>query len=118
MSKYYYLINGKDEKYINYNKEMSRAIKEQESKDNLDLSTLGIDEFQYKDISMTVLILDMFEVKAELESQLNNPTATLEDIRDYFNMLKEDYNKAISLDKILTEEKKEEEKKLMKFISY
>ena len=110
MSKYYYLINGKDEKYINYNKEMSRAIKEQESKDNLDLSTLGIDEFQYKDISMTVLILDMFEVKAELESQLNNPTATLEDIRDYFNMLKEDYNKAISLDKILTEEKKEEEK--------
>ena len=110
MTKYYYLINGKDEKYINYNKEMSRAIKEQESKDNLDLSTLGIDEFQYKDISMTVLILDMFEVKAELESQLNNPTATLEDIRDYFNMLKEDYNKAISLDKILTEEKKEEEK--------
>ena len=52
MTKYYYLINGKDEKYINYNKEMSRAIKEQESKDNLDLSTLGIDEIQYKDISM------------------------------------------------------------------
>lgn len=110
INKYYYLINGKDEKYINYNKEMARAIKEQESKDNLDLSTLGIDKFQYKDISMTVLILDMIEVKAELETQLNNPNTNLEDINDYFNMLKEDYNNAISIDKILTEDMKEEEK--------
>ena len=110
MNKYYYLINGKDEKYINYNKEMARAIKAQESQDNLNLSTLGIDEFQYKDISMTVLMLDMLETKQELELQLNNPNAILEDINDYFNMLKEDYDKALTLDKILTEEKKEEEK--------
>ena len=110
MNKYYYLINGKDEKYINYNKEMARAIKTQESQDNLNLSTLGIDEFQYKDISMTVLMLDMLETKQELELQLNNPNAILEDINDYFNMLKEDYDKALTLDKILTEEKKEEEK--------
>ena len=110
MNKYYYLINGKDEKYINYNKEMARAIKTQESQDNLNLSTLGIDEFQYKDISMTVLILDMLETKQELELQLDNPNTTLEDISDYFNILKEDYNKAIVLDSILTEEKIEEEK--------
>lgn len=110
IKKYYYLINGKDEKYLNYNKEMARAIREQESQDNLNLSTLGIDEFQYKDISMTVLILDMLEVKEELELQLNNPNTTLDDINDYFNMLKEYYDKALSLDKILTEEKKEEEK--------
>ncbi len=110
ISKYYYLINGKDEKYINYNREMAKAIKAQESQDNLNLSTLGIDEFQYKDISMTVLILDMLETKQELELQLDNPNTTLEDISDYFNILKEDYNKAIALDSILTEEKIEEEK--------
>ena len=110
ISKYYYLINGKDEKYINYNREMAKAIKAQESQDNLNLSTLGIDEFQYKDISMTVLILDMLETKQELELQLDNPNTTLEDISDYFNILKEDYNKAIVLDSILTEEKIEEEK--------
>ena len=110
ISKYYYLINGKDEKYINYNREMAKAIKAQESQDNLNLSTLGIDEFQYKDISMTVLLLDMLETKQELELQLNNPNNTLEDINDYFNILKEDYNKAIALDSILTEEKMEEEK--------
>ncbi len=110
ISKYYYLINGKDEKYINYNREMAKAIKAQESQDNLNLSTLGIDEFQYKDISMTVLLLDMLETKQELEVQLNNPNTTLEDINEYFNILKEDYNKAIALDSILTEEKIEEEK--------
>lgn len=110
ISKYYYLIKGKDEKYINYNREMAKAIKAQESKDNLNLSTLGIDEFQYKDISMTVLLLDMLETKQELELQLNNTNTTLEDINDYFNILKEDYNKAIALDSILTEEKIEEEK--------
>ena len=110
ISKYYYLINGKDEKYINYNREMAKAIKAQESQDNLNLSTLGIDEFQYKDISMTVLLLDMLETKQELELQLNNTNTTLEDINDYFNILKEDYNKAIALDSILTEEKIEEEK--------
>ena len=110
ISKYYYLINGKDEKYINYNREMAKAIKAQESQDNLNLSTLGIDEFQYKDISMTVLLLDMLETKQELELQLNNTNTTLEDINDYFNILKEDYNKAIALDSILTEEKMEEEK--------
>ena len=110
ISKYYYLINGKDEKYINYNREMAKAIKAQESQDNLNLSTLGIDEFQYKDISMTVLLLDMLETKQELELQLNNPNTTLEDINEYFNILKEDYNKAIALDSILTEEKTEEEK--------
>lgn len=110
ISKYYYLIKGKDEKYINYNREMAKAIKAQESKDNLNLSALGIDEFQYKDISMTVLLLDMLETKQELELQLNNTNTTLEDINDYFNILKEDYNKAIALDSILTEEKIEEEK--------
>lgn len=89
---------------------MAKAIKIQESQDNLNLSTLGIDEFQYKDISMTVLILDMLEIKQELELQLNNTNTTLEDISDYFNMLKEDYNKAMALDSILTEEKMEEEK--------
>ena len=110
ISKYYYLINGKDEKYINYNREMARTIKAQESQNNLNLSTLGIDEFQYKDISMTVLILDMLETKQELELQLNNPNITLEDISDYFNMLKEDYDKALSLDAILTKENPDEEK--------
>lgn len=110
ISKYYYLINGKDEKYINYNREMAKAIKAQESQDNLNLSTLGIDEFQYKDISMTVLMLDMIETKQELELQLSNTNTKLEYISDYFNMLKEDYNKALSLDTILTEEKIEEEK--------
>ena len=110
INKYYYLIIGKDEKYINYAKEMSRAIKAQERQEGLNLSTLGIDEFQYKDISMTVLLLDMLETKQELELQLDNPNTTLEDISDYFNMLKEDYNKAIALDSILTEEKIEEEK--------
>ena len=87
---------------------MSRAIKAQERQEGLNLSTLGIDEFQYKDISMTVLLLDMLETKQELELQLDNPNTTLEDISDYFNMLKEDYNKAIALDSILTEEKIEE----------
>ena len=110
ISKYYYLINGKDEKYINYNREMARTIKAQESQNNLNLSTLGIDEFQYKDISMTVLILDMLETKQELELQLNNPNITLEDISDYLNMLKEDYDKALSLDAILTKENPDEEK--------
>ena len=110
ISKNYYLIDGKTSKDLNYIKQMDQIIKKQKEKQSTESPYLDIKDFEYKNITMTILLIDMLEAKQELETLFKKPNASLEDIEFYFNELKEQYSKAQQVDTTLTEDIKEEEK--------
>ena len=111
LNQYYYLINGKSIGTLEYTKQLVDIAKVQKEKDSLDLKSLNLDEFSYKEVSMTMLILDIIEAKQELEKNLQNPASKQDDIEYYFNALKETYSKALILGEAITKDNLEKTKK-------
>ena len=110
ISKNYYLIDGKTSKDLNYVKQMDQIIKNQKEKQSTDSTYLDLKDFEYKNITMTILLIDILEAKKELEKLFKSQDASLEDIEFYYNALKEQYNHALQLDATLLKDKQEEEK--------
>lgn len=86
VEKYYFLIKGKDEKYINYAKEMCEYIK----KSKLDNSQIDIDSnFNYYEESLAVTIISLLEYKKEVDDivKLVTNNATTQEYSDNIELL-------------------------------